>query len=127
MDRIIIRDLRVQCMIGARDHERNAPQDVLISVSLSLDLGLAGRSDSLEQTVDYSALVKKITARAEESSFFLLEALAQMVADTCLGEPGARRVRVRAGKPAAARRARSIEVEVTRKKADGQRGPWEAP
>ena len=117
MDQIIIRDLRVRCVIGAREHERSAPQDVLISVFLGLDLGPAGRSDRLEQAVDYSALVKKIVARVEESRFFLVEALAEAVAAACLSEPGARRVKVRVGKPAAARRARVIEVELTRERA----------
>ncbi|HVO38893.1 MAG TPA: dihydroneopterin aldolase [Spirochaetia bacterium] len=116
MDRLIIRDLRVPCIIGARERERSAPQDVLISVFLGLDLRPAGRSDSLELAVDYSALVKKIVARVEESRFFLVEALAEAVADTCLSEPGARRVKVRVGKPAAARHARIIEVELIRER-----------
>jgi FolB domain-containing protein len=116
MDRLIVRDLRARCIIGARERERSAPQEVRISVFLALDLGRAGRSDSLEHTIDYSSLVKKIVTCVEGSRFFLLEALAQAIADTCLAEGAARRVKVRVSKPAAAGRARIIEVELIRER-----------
>ncbi len=116
MDRLIIRDLAVRCIIGLNDEERREKQDVLITVSLHADLQKAGRSDRVEDSVDYRALKKKILALVENSKFYLIEALAQAVADLCLGEPPVMRVQVAVEKPSALRFARSIGVEITRER-----------
>ncbi len=116
MDRILIRDLRARCIIGVRDEERRQKQDVVINLSLRVDLRAAGRSDRLEDSTDYSSLKKKILAHVEESRYQLVEALAEAVAGICLREPAVRGVRVRVEKPGALRFARSVGVEVVRRK-----------
>ena len=116
MDRILIRDLLVRCVIGVTEEERRQKQDVLISLSLSLVLRAAGKSDRLEDSMDYSTLKKRILAHAEESRYFLVEALAESVADICLREPMVQRVKVRVEKPTALRFARSVGVEIVRKR-----------
>jgi len=84
MDRILINDLLVRCVIGVRDEERRDKQDVLINVALVTDLRKAGASDRLEDSVDYRGLNKQILSMAEHSQFRLVEAMAQAVADICL-------------------------------------------
>ena len=114
MDRILISDLLVRCIIGIRDDERKNKQDVLINLSLSVDLRKAGKSDRLEDAVDYAALKKQIFAMAEGSQFFLVEALAEKIAEICLEHPSVRQAQVRVEKPTALRFARSVGVEITR-------------
>jgi D-erythro-7,8-dihydroneopterin triphosphate epimerase len=114
VDRIIIRDLRARCIIGTNDEERREKQDVTINLALSADLGDAGTSDKMDDTVDYRALKKKILALVESSHFFLVEALAQAVADVCLGEPKIRTAHVQIEKPSALRFARSVGVRISR-------------
>ncbi len=116
MDRILIRDLLARCIIGVRDEERRQKQDVLINLSLSVDLRLPGKTDRLEDSVDYSALKKRILAHVEASQYKLVEALAESVAQVCLQEPGVRRVKVRVEKPTALRFARSVGVEIVRRR-----------
>lgn len=116
MDRILISDILVRCIIGVRDEERRDRQDVLINVSLSVDLRRAGVSDRLEDSVDYRALNKQILGMAESSQFRLVEALAQAVADICLGHPSVQEATVRVEKPAALRFARSVGVEIVRRR-----------
>jgi len=115
MDRIVISDLLVRCIIGIRDDERKEKQDVLINLTLDVDLRKAGKSDRLEDSVDYRAINKQIMSMAEGSQFYLVEALAQSVADVCLSYPEVTEARVRVEKPAALRFARSVGVEITRK------------
>jgi D-erythro-7,8-dihydroneopterin triphosphate epimerase len=67
MDRILIKDLLVRCVLGLSAEERREKQDVLISVVLLVDLTKAGRSDRAEDTVDYRAVKKDILAAAEDS------------------------------------------------------------
>ncbi len=118
MDRILISDLLVRCIIGVRDDERRDRQDVLINLELDLDLSKAGRSDRLEDSVDYRALNKRIVTTAETSQFLLVEALARAVADICLENPAVREARVRVEKPGALRFARSVGVEIKRQRTD---------
>jgi FolB domain-containing protein len=117
VDKIIISDLLVRTIIGVNDHERINRQDVVINCSLSVDLSASGKSDRLEDSVDYRALNKKIVAMAEHSKFFLVEALAQAIADICLEDPAVQEARVRVEKPGALRFARTVGVEITRQQA----------
>ena len=115
-DRILIRDLLARCIIGVREEERRQKQDVVINLSLRVDLRSAGRSDRLEDSVDYSKLTKKILAHVEESRYQLVEALAAAVAEICLQEPAVSLVRVRVEKPSALRFARRVGVVIVRRK-----------
>ncbi len=116
MDRILISDLLVRTIIGVNDDERQNKQDVVINISLFLDLHKAGKSDRLEDSVDYRALNKKIVAMVEGSKFYLVEALAQAVADICLENPAVGEARVQVEKPGALRFARTVGVEITRQR-----------
>ncbi len=116
MDRIIISDLLVRCIIGVRDDERRYRQDVLINITLSADLRKAGTSDRLEDSLDYRAVTKEVIAMAENSKFFLVEALAEAVAAVCLRHRSVLEAVVRVEKPGALRFARSVGVEITRKR-----------
>lgn len=116
MDRILICDLQVRCIVGLRDEERREKQDVTINLVLFADLARACRSDRVEDTVDYTALKKRVLAMVEGSSFFLVEALAEAIARLCLEEPKVRKVRVQVEKPSALRFARSVGVRILRKR-----------
>jgi FolB domain-containing protein len=117
MDRIFIRDLLVRCIVGVNEHERRAEQDVLVQITLYVDLHCAGRTDSLDDTVDYSGLKKRIKEAAEKSRFYLVEALAQRIADECLEDSRVKAVSVVVEKPGALRFARTVGVEIFRHRA----------
>ncbi len=114
MDRIMINELLVRCVLGVDDEERREAQDVLISVTLHADLRRAGQTDRLEDTIDYRRLKKQILSAAEGSRYRLIEALAERVATLSLGHAGVRRVDVLVEKPGSLRFARSAAVEITR-------------
>ncbi len=116
MDRIRINDLLVRCVLGINEDERRERQDVVINLTLHADLHQAGKSDSMKDTVDYRALKKRVLAMAERSQYFLVEALAEAVAELCLEHQRVRQVDVCVEKPHALRFARSVAVEITRKR-----------
>ena len=120
-DRIYIQDLRVACLIGARPEERTRTQEIGIDVCLHLDLEEPGRSDRLEDTVDYGNLAAEITAMAESSSFQLLERLAEEVAALALARPKVEGVEVKVSKPRALPRGRAAAVEIFRQRSCGKR------
>ncbi len=114
MDRILIKDLLVRCILGLTTEERREKQDVLISVALFTDLAKAGHTDRSEDTVDYRAVKKEILAVVDGSQYHLAEALAERVAETCLAHLAVQRVQVTVEKPGALRFARSVAVEIDR-------------
>ncbi len=113
-DQIFIRDLLVRCIVGVDERERAGKQDVLVHVTLYLDLRRAGQSDALEDTIDYRALKKQILHMAEDSQFYLIEALAERIAGICLADARIDRVKVTVEKPGALRFARTVGVEIVR-------------
>ncbi len=114
LERIHIRDLTVRCIIGIYPEERRDKQDVVVNIALEADLRAACQSDRIEDTIDYKGLKKRVVAMIESSSRFLIERLAEDVAQLCLDEPKVERVTVCVDKPGALRFARSVAVEITR-------------
>ena len=117
-DRILIRDLRARCIVGIYPEERREKQDVIVNICLYGDLRKPGRSDRIEDTIDYKGLKKATLKLVETSEFQLIEALAEGIADLCLERPGVAAARVTVDKPGALRFARSVAVEILRRRGD---------
>lgn len=115
-DRILIEGLSARCIIGINHDERRERQDVIIDIGISVDLGKPGRSDNIDDALNYRDVKKQVLGFVERSSFCLIEALAEAIADICLGYDGVEEVRVRVDKPSALRFARTVGVEIVRGK-----------
>ncbi len=113
-DTIFINNLRLRGIIGINDWERKEKQDILINIKLKVDLGEAGRSDNIDDTVNYRTLTKEIINLVENSSFFLVEKLASTILDLCMKRENVVKAIVRVEKPMAVRFAESVGVEVER-------------
>jgi FolB domain-containing protein len=116
MDKIFITDLLVRGVIGISEREREQPQDILVNVVISTDISAAGRSDNVEDSVNYRTVAKKILAHVETIKRYTVEALAEDVARLCLSEDRAVSVTVKVEKPGAVRFSRSVGVEIERSK-----------
>lgn len=113
-DRIQIHDLRLRCIIGTNDWEREQAQDVVINLALDADLQRAGSSDDIADTINYRTITKRIIAHVEASRYHLVEALAESIARLCLEDPRVVRAEVSVEKPGALRFARSVGVTIVR-------------
>lgn len=116
-DKILVRNLLVRGIVGINDWEREKKQDILVDLELARDLAAAGASDDVGDTLNYRTLTKAVIAYVEDSSHYLVEALATEIARICI-EHGAARVRVRVEKPGALRFAESVGVEIERSRDD---------
>jgi len=114
MDKVFIRDLSLRCIIGVFPEERREKQDILINVEMHTDLRKAGRSDKLEDTVDYKAVKKAILKLVDGSRFELIESLAERMADIALDDERVKQVVITIDKPGALRFAKASAVEITR-------------
>jgi dihydroneopterin aldolase len=98
-DKILINGLKVYGHHGVTEEERERGQDFLIDVEVSADLNAASNSDALQDTLDYSGIVKDIQRIVSVERFQLVEALAKRISDAILENPAALSVLVRVVKP----------------------------
>lgn len=113
-DIIKIKDLLLRTIIGVNEWERKEKQDLVINMEIYLDLKKAGKTDKIENTIDYKELKREVAQIVENFSPNLLEALAYNVADTCIRKPKVKKVIVEIDKPAALRFSRSVSVQIKR-------------
>jgi FolB domain-containing protein len=83
-DRIFTDNLRLKCKVGITPEERREPQEVLVDVSLHLDLARAGSSDDLKDTINYKDIVQRVSQSVSNKEFSLLESLAEGIAAAML-------------------------------------------
>ena len=110
----MIRELRIQCIVGVLPAERDTPQEVLVSLDLGTDVARAARSGELDHTIDYAALAEQARALVVAGRYRLLETMAEDLARCALQSELAAEVRVTIRKPAAIAGARDAGVEIVR-------------
>lgn len=116
MDNIFLSDLRVETIVGIQDWERKIRQTVSIDLEMDADIGSAAASDSIDDTLNYKLVAKRIRQFVAESSFHLVETLAEKIAEIVLDEFDVAWVEVRVNKPGAIRGAKDVGVKIRRQK-----------
>ena len=114
LDKIHIRELRARCLVGFNDWERTKHQEVLISMTLHVDLTKPSVSDDIDDTVNYKALKYAVLERVENTRYDLVEKLAGDIAEISLADERVQKVEVLVDKQDALRFARSVAVEICR-------------
>ena len=114
MDIIFLRDLRIETVVGIWDWERRIRQTVSIDLEMAADIARAAASDSIDDTLNYKKVAKRLQAFVGESDFQLVETMAERIADIVLGEFDVPWVRVTVNKPGAIRGSRDVGVRIER-------------
>ena len=115
-DRISIKNMIFYAYHGISEGEREVGAPYEVDVDLYLDLSEAGKSDNLEDTIDYQAVYHQVEHIILEKRYYLLEALAAKIADSVLEQfrPAWVTVRVRKPKVPVKGLLDHVEVEVIR-------------
>ena len=116
LDKIIIRDLQARGPIGISESERSRPQEILINAVLYTNTVKAGKSDSIDDCVNYSTVAKMILDLTENNRRKTVEAFAEDIADICLSFPNVEKTVIRVEKTSAVRFAKAAGVEIERSK-----------
>ena len=117
-DRIFLRGLTAECVIGFIDWERRVKQTVVVDLELPVDCRHAAVTDDVTDTVDYKKVSKRVLAFIEASEFKLVETLAQRLAMLILEEFPIEWLRLSINKPGAIRNSRDVGVSIERSRAD---------
>ena len=113
-DIVFIEGLAIETCIGVYDWEREIRQTVVLDLEMEADLGAAGGSDALADTLDYKAVSDRLIAEVGSARFELLEALGEAVCRCLHEEFGVQRVRLRLSKPGAVPAAQNVGIIIER-------------
>ena len=116
MDIIFLKDLKIETVIGIYDWEREIKQNVVIDLEMATDIAKAAESDSIDDTLDYKAVAKRLIGFVGESEFQLVETLTERIADIILNEFNVPWVKVRLNKEGAVRGSSGVGIIIERGK-----------
>jgi dihydroneopterin aldolase len=114
MDIVFIEDLRIDTVIGIYDWERRVRQTLSFDIEMAFDNTRPAATDDIADTLNYKDVSKRLIAYVGESSFGLVETLAERCAEIIREEFGVAWVRLKLSKPGAVRGAKSVGVRIER-------------
>jgi dihydroneopterin aldolase len=115
-DRIFLRGLRVDCIIGFIDWERQLRQTLEIDLEFPVDCARAAERDEVGDSTDYKSVAKRVLQFVETSEFRLVETLAHRLAMALLEEFSLEWLRLTINKPGAIRHSRDVGVSILRRR-----------
>jgi dihydroneopterin aldolase len=114
MDKIFLHALEVETIIGIWEWERKIRQTVVIDLEMSADIARAAATDDVADTLNYKNVAKRLQEFVGESSFQLVETLAERIAAIVRDEFDVAWVKVTLHKPGAIRGSRDVGVMIER-------------
>jgi 7,8-dihydroneopterin aldolase/epimerase/oxygenase len=118
MDIIFLSGLTTECIIGIWDWERKVKQKVVVDLEMVADIRKAAASDSIEDTLDYKTVSKRLLQFISESEFQLVETLTERIAQIVVTEFDVPGVKVRLNKQGALRGSRDVGIQIERTRND---------
>lgn len=114
MDIVYIRELEIETIIGIYDWEREQKQIVSMDLEMAADNRAAASSENIEQALDYKAVAKRLIEFVESSEFFLVETMAEKIAQIIMQEFSVPWLKLRVGKPGAVTGSKDVGVIIER-------------
>ncbi len=115
-DTIFLDELRVETTIGIWEWERKIRQIVSIDLEMGADIRRAAKKDSVDSTLNYKDVAKRVQQFVSDAEFQLVETLAEKIAGLVLEEFDVPWIQVRVSKPGAIRGAKDVGVMIYRTK-----------
>ncbi len=113
-DIVFIEDLRIETIIGIYDWERKIKQTIALDIDMQADNRRPAASENIDDALNYKAVAKRLIAFTEDSSFQLVETLAERLAAIILEEFDVPWLRLRLRKLGAVTGSRSVGVLIER-------------
>ncbi len=118
MDFIQLTGIRCYGYTGYLQEERALGQWFEVDLRIGVDLAPAGRSDRIEDTLDYRSVIAAVKEIVSTAKFALVEKLAETIISTVLNFDRVQQVELKLYKPAAPIPdfGGKITIELTRRK-----------
>ena len=118
LDQVDITGLLVRGIIGINDSDCEKPQGIRIKITLFADQSNAGKSDDVQDCINYRTVAKKAIGQPVTARRFTVEALAADLVRLCLEAAELVKVRMRVEKPDVVRFDKTVGVVFERSKED---------
>ncbi len=84
LDKISVRNLKVDCIVGLHPHEFKRCQPLLIHIDFYLDTRVAARTTRIKYTADYSRIAAEVDFILQYSKFKLIESAVEAISQHIL-------------------------------------------
>ena len=106
-----IKELQALTTLGVYEWEREAKRLITLNIELHVSCDEAGKSDNINDAVDYAVLEQKILSHLSNSTYNLLEKLVAEVGNLLLAtDTRISKVIVEADKTGALKQAKSVSI-----------------
>ena len=113
-DKIILKNLQLDCVIGCRPTERTHTQPIIINAELTVPKTPAYHTDNIEDAINYQLIYQRILDIVSKSEPALIESLIETIAKTLISEFRLFHIKLRIEKPHALKQAESVGFEICR-------------
>ena len=113
-DKVFIEKLEVITTIGVYDWEQEIKQKLVLDIEMAHDNKPAGKSDDVEDALDYSKVSTAVIEHIENGRFLLVERVAEEVAGLIMMKFNVPWISIRLTKPGAVPQAAGVGVVIER-------------
>ncbi|MCT8859666.1 dihydroneopterin aldolase [Shewanella xiamenensis] len=114
MDKVLIRQLRIDTVIGVYEWEKKIHQSLFLDLDMAWDNKAAAVTDDYQYALCYETVSNRLTQLITEKPIELIETVAERIALCLLTEFKVSWVKVVVMKPGAVPSAASVGVEIER-------------
>ena len=114
MDKVFIKDLRAQAIIGIFDWEREVRQEIKMDFEFDFSCFKAAKSDDIKDALDYKSIAKKVIAFVEGSKYKLIESLGENILKLIKKDFPDLKITLTISKPGALRGAKDVGIILSR-------------
>lgn len=114
MDVVFINKLIVFTTIGVYDWEHNIKQKLLLDIEMRCDTKLAAITDNVKYCINYEDVSAVILAHLTNNSFFLIERVAEEIANLLMNNFNILGVRIKVIKHGTIKQATQVGVKIER-------------
>jgi len=114
VDKVIVKQLELQTIIGLFPWEREVRQRVLVDLEMAVDVAKASQTDDLEFVVNYAEVCERVTVLADKCKFKLLETFVERIAEMVLRDFDVSWIKVAVNKTDVIPQVSSVGVQIER-------------
>ena len=118
MDKVFIRNLKADAIIGIYDFERVTKQPIIITLEMTHDNKRPASTENILDALDYEKISNSVKNLIESSSFQLVETLAETIAQHILTTYETEQLTLELNKPNAIAFTDSVGIMITRNRSD---------
>lgn len=118
MDKIFLRGLEVETLIGIHAWEQVTPRPLILDLEMGTDIREAASSDRVRDTIDYAAVTAMVVEFVGKTHVGLLETLAERLSRQLFQQFPILSLRLAINKPGALSGVKAMGVEIDRRRED---------